>query len=79
MISMPHVLVRDLPEDVHRCLVERARADGRSLQRYLVAELTRLARTVSLDELIARIEANQGGRVGLALAVDDLDELRNPE
>ena len=75
---MPHVLVRDLPEDVHGRLVERARAEGRSLQRYLVAELTRLAATPSLGEVIAGIEANQGGRVGLAQAVDDLDELRNP-
>ena len=77
MIAMPHVLVRDLPEDVHRRLVDRARAEGRSLQRYLVAELTRLARGVTLEELVARIETNEGGRVGLAQAVEDLDQLRN--
>ena len=79
MKAMPHVLVRDLPEDVHRRLVERARAEGRSLQRHLVVELTRLARTADIDQVIARIQGNQGGKVGLAQAVDDLDQLRKPE
>lgn len=76
---MPHVLVRDLPEDVHRRLVDRAHAEGRSLQRYLVAELTRLARSMTLEEFVARVETKEGGRVGLAQAVEDLDHLRNGE
>lgn len=79
MIAMPHVLVRDLPEDVHGRLVDRANAEGRSLQRYLVAELTRLADRMTLEEFVARVETNEGGRVGLAQAVDDLDQLRNAE
>ena len=73
---MPHVLVRDVPEDVHRKLTQRARANGTSLQRYLSSELTRLAETPTLDEVIARIEQNLGGRVGFAQAVTDLDEIR---
>ena len=76
---MPHVLVRDLPEGVYRRLVDLAQADGRSLQRYLVVELTRLARGVTIEEFVARIETNEGGRVGLAQAVEDLDQLRNRE
>lgn len=74
---MPHVLVRDLPEDVHRTLVERARAADTSLQRYLSAELTRLARTPSLDEVIARIERRSGGIVGFEQALEDLDQVRS--
>ena len=73
---MPHVLVRDVPEDVHRKLTQRARANGTSLQRYLSSELARLAETPTLDEVIARIEQNMGGRVGFAQAVTDLDEIR---
>ena len=73
---MPNVLVRDLPEEVHRRLVERAQAGGRSLQQYLAAELTRLADTVGLDELVARIESSEGGRVGLMQAVSDLEQAR---
>ena len=74
---MPHVLVRNIPEDVHRKLTQRARANGTSLQRYLSAELTRLAETPTLDEIIARIERRAGGAVGLEQAVADLDEIRS--
>ena len=73
---MPHVLVRDLPEDVHRKLTERARASGTSLQKYLSSELARLARTPTIEEVVARIEQSSGGRVGFAQAVADLDEIR---
>ena len=73
---MPHVLVRNIPEDVHRKLTQRARATGTSLQRYLSAELARLAETPTLDEIIARIERRSLGTVGFEQAVADLDEIR---
>ena len=74
--SMPNVLVRNVPEDVHRKLTERARSNGISLQRYLSTELTRLAETPTLEEMIARIERRSGGTVGLRRAVADLEEAR---
>ncbi len=73
---MPHILVRDVPEDVHRKLTQRARTSGTSLQRYLSAELTRLAEAPTIDEMIARIEQRSLGTVGLEQAVADLDEVR---
>ena len=73
---MPNVLVRDLPDDVHADLQQRAAAAGQSLQQYLTYELTRLARTPSMAEVLARIERRRGGRVGLAEAVHDLDAER---
>ena len=73
---MPHVLVRDVPQDVHRKLIQRARSNGTSLQRYLSSELARLAETPTLDEIIARIEQNSGGRAGFAQAVADLYDIR---
>ena len=79
MIAMPHVMVRDLPDDVLLRLLNRAHAEGQSLQSYLLAELTRLARGTTLEDFVARIEANEGGRVGLIQAVQDLDQLRNVE
>lgn len=79
MNAMPNILIRNLPEEVHRKLVNRAKADGRPLQAYLVSELSRLARTVSLEELITDIERNEGGRVGFAQAVEDLDQSRARE
>lgn len=75
---MPNVLVRDLPDDVHADLQQRAAAAGQSLQQYLTTELTRLARTPSMAEALARIDRRRGGRVGLTEAVEDLDAERRP-
>jgi antitoxin FitA len=71
-----NILVRDVPEPVHEELVRRATAAGQSLQQYLTAELTRLATTPTLGEVLARIDQRRGGRVGLGQAVDDLDAER---
>jgi plasmid stability protein len=73
---MPNVLVRDLPDDVHIDLQRRAEKAGQSLQQYLASELTRLARTPTMAEVLARIANRRGGRVGLDVAVVDLDEDR---
>lgn len=75
-VSMPNVLVRDLPDDVHAALQQRAARQGQSLQQFLTAELRRLARRPSVDEVLDRIERRRGGRVGLAQAVEDLREDR---
>ncbi len=74
---MPNILVRDLPDDVHRVLAYRAEHRGQSLQQYLASELTRLAQRPSPDELFARISKRRGGTVGLAQAVADLDAERS--
>lgn len=70
--SMPSLLVRDLPADVHAELQRRAAAEGRSLQSYVSRELSRLVERPSLDDVLARIERRRGGRVGLTTAVEDL-------
>jgi hypothetical protein len=57
-------------------LQQRARDAGLSLQQYLTAELTRLARTPTMDEVLARISRRRGGRGGFQEAVDALDEAR---
>ena len=75
---MPNVLVRDLPDSVHASLQRRAEEAGQSLQQYLAAELTRLASTPTMDDVLARISRRRGGRVGLDRAVADLDEERGP-
>ena len=69
---MPNVLIRDVPENVHVLLQTRAEAHGQSLQQYLTGELRRLAERPSMDEVLARIAARRGGRVGLGQAVQDL-------
>jgi antitoxin FitA len=72
-----NILVRDVPEPIHEELVRRATAAGQSLQQYLTAELTRLATTPTLDEVLARIDQRRGGRVGLDQAVEDLSGERS--
>lgn len=73
---MPNVLIRDLPEETHRELVRQAEARGQSLQQYLAAELTRLAVSPTLDDVLRRIDTRRGGRVGLAQAAADLADER---
>lgn len=73
---MPNVLVRDLPDDVHVDLQRRAEERGQSLQQYLASELTRLARTPTMAQVLARISSHRGGRVGLEAALADIDEDR---
>lgn len=73
---MPNVLVRDVPEDVHAGLQRRAEEAGQSLQQYLASELIRLASTPTMAQVLARIASRRGGRVGLDVAVTDLDEDR---
>jgi hypothetical protein len=60
---MPHVQIRDVPDEVHRALVRRAEQAGQSLQQYLAAQLTLLAETPTLDEVLDRIEKRRGGRI----------------
>lgn len=75
--SMPNVLVRDLPEDVHAELQRRADQRGQSLQQYLTTELRRLANKPTLQDVLTRIERRSGGEVGLQQAVDDIAEERS--
>ena len=74
---MPNVLVRDLPEEVHANLQRRAEAAGQSLQQYLAGELTRLATTPTLHDVLDRIGRRRGGKVGFGAAVNDLDDERS--
>lgn len=73
---MPNVLIRNLPDEVHRELVRRASREGRSLQQYLTALLTREAATRTLDDVFDRIERLQGGHLSLADAVEALRQVR---
>jgi plasmid stability protein len=76
---MPNMLVRDLPDDVHAALQQRAKRNGQSLQQYVVGELTRIARRRSLDDVLSRIDRHRGGAVGLERAADDLAQERSRE
>jgi plasmid stability protein len=74
---MANLLVRDLPDDVHAALQQRAKQEGRSLQQYVTRELTRIAQRPSLADVLDRIERRAGGTVGFTQAVSDLDQERS--
>lgn len=74
---MPNVLVRNVPDDVHALLQQKAERRGQSLQQFLAGELGRIAAKPSIEEVFERVERHRGGRVGLAQAAADLGEERS--
>jgi plasmid stability protein len=54
---MPNVQIRNVPEDVHRRLKVEAAQSGRSLNEYLLARLTEIAKRPTVAELAQRIAA----------------------
>ena len=47
------IQVRDVPIDVRDTLAQRAQRAGQSLQKYVLSQLERLARTPTIDEWLA--------------------------
>jgi HicB family. len=52
---MANVQIRDVPPDVHRRLKAQAALEGRSLNDFLLARVTELARLPTVGELAERI------------------------
>ena len=52
---MANVQIRGVPDDVHRRLKSQAALSGQSLNEYLLARVTDVARTPTVPELAARI------------------------
>ncbi|MBM3696128.1 MAG: hypothetical protein FJW79_09385 [Actinobacteria bacterium] len=73
---MPHIQVRHVSDEVHEALVRRAAAAGQSLQQYLAAQLSLIATTPTLDEVLDRIESRRGGRLDPQQAVAHLEAER---
>jgi plasmid stability protein len=67
---MPSVQIKDVPEDTHRVLRERAARAHQSLQEYLRSRLIAEANQPTLDEVFDRIAAHSGGRLSFEAAVD---------
>jgi hypothetical protein len=74
---MPHVQVRDVPDEVHEVLVRRAETAGQSLQQYLAAQLALIAATPTLDEMLDRIDQRAKGRVSSRRALRARDAERD--
>jgi plasmid stability protein len=67
---MPSVQIKDVPEDTHRVLRERAARAHQSLQEYLRSRLIAEANQPTLDEVLDRVADRRGGRVSFKGAVE---------
>ncbi|GAA5167332.1 FitA-like ribbon-helix-helix domain-containing protein [Ornithinimicrobium tianjinense] len=69
---MPNIQIKNVPEETHAVLKERASAAHQSLQEYLRARLIRDAQQPTLDEVLERAGNRAGGKLPLADAVSTL-------
>ncbi|PFG16853.1 hypothetical protein ATK74_1408 [Propionicimonas paludicola] len=70
--SMPNIQIKDVPEDTHAVLRQRASQSHQSLQEYLRSRLIAEAAQPTLDEVLARAGGRAGGSLPLADAVSAL-------
>ena len=70
------IQIRNVPDDIHRALVERAEREGTSLSGFLLREVTKVAERPSLAEIIARAEQRKALKPVTESSVEILRELR---
>lgn len=70
--AMPSVQIKDVPDDIHAVLRQRAAAAHQSLQEYLRSRLIADASRPTLDEILDRAGGRSGGSVPLKTAVTTL-------
>lgn len=58
--SMPNILIRNVPPDVHSRLTEAARRRGQSLQQYALNALVQSTHSMTHAETIAWLRMQQG-------------------
>ena len=73
---MTNIQIRDVPEDVHAALTQRAERAGQSLQQFLAGQLAVIAATPTLDEVLDRIERQPLERLTRRQVVAALDRER---
>jgi len=69
---MPSVQIKDVPEQTHAVLRQRAAAAHQSLQEYLRTRLIEEASEPTLEEVLDRAGGRSGGSVPLMTAVATL-------
>jgi antitoxin FitA len=72
---MKNVQIRNVPDDVHRALKERAAREGTTLSKLLLAELPSIAHGESMESVLARIRSHEpvGGTSGADLIREERD------
>jgi hypothetical protein len=72
---MKMIQVRNVPDDLHRALKERAARDGTTMSHLILNALPRIANDPSAEQVLARIRARTsvGGQAGAELVRADRD------
>lgn len=68
-----NITIRNVPDEVRDALAARAADSGRSMQEYLVRELSAIAARPSAAEAILRARSGASWSVGPDELLDDLD------
>lgn len=55
-----NIQIRNVPDDVHEVYKRRAAAAGKSLQEYLLSDLTDRADRLTMKEVLDRFESRRG-------------------
>jgi antitoxin FitA len=69
---MPSVQIKDVPDDTHRVLRERAARAHQSLQEYLRSRLIVDASQPTIEEVLERAGTREGGKVAFSSAVSHI-------
>ena len=69
---MPSVQIKDVPDDTHRVLRERAARAHQSLQEYLRSRLIAEANQPTIEEVFERAATRKGGTVSFGAAVNHI-------
>jgi antitoxin FitA len=70
--AMPSVQIKDVPDETHAVLRQRAAAAHQSLQEYLRTRLIAEAGQPTLEEVLDRASGRSGGSVSLKASVSTL-------
>lgn len=68
----PHVLVRNVPADIHAVLVARAQAAGQSLQEYLLGVFTQVSSQPTMAEVVENIRHTLSSRTDISISPEDV-------
>jgi antitoxin FitA len=73
---MPSIQIKDVPDETHAVLRQRAAASHQSLQEYLRGRLIEDASQPTLEEVLDRAGGRSGGKVPLKNAVASIRDDR---
>lgn len=62
------IQIRNVPDDVHRVMKERAAKAGMSLSDYLLDEIGKIANRPTMEELVARVQARMAADLPISAA-----------